>query len=59
MVNEGIDVLGRRVQNGEISIPKVNDDGILALGSFQEVGRDLVGPYVVMIMIVRMYVHVF
>jgi len=44
MVNEGIDVLGRHVQNGEISIAKAKVDAFLALGSpssFQELGKDL------------------
>ncbi len=44
MINEGIDVLGRHVQNGEISIAKVKVDAFLALGSpssFQELGKDL------------------
>src|SRR5215475_1180353 len=44
MVNKGMDVLGRHVQNGEISIAKVKVDAFLALGiptSFQELGKDL------------------
>ena len=44
MENEGIDVLGRHVQDGEISIAKSKVDGFLALGSptsFQELGKDL------------------
>jgi RNase H-like domain found in reverse transcriptase/Integrase zinc binding domain/Chromo (CHRromatin Organisation MOdifier) domain len=44
MVNEGMDVLGRHVQNGEISIAKAKVDAFLALQSptsFQELGKDL------------------
>src|SRR5437762_6949553 len=44
MINEGIDILGRHVQNGEISIAKPKVDAFVALGSphsFQELGKDL------------------
>ena len=44
MVNEGIDILGKHVQNGEISIVKPKVDAFVALGSphsFQELGKDL------------------
>ena len=44
MINEGIDVLGRHVQNGEISIAKAKVDAFLALRSptsFQELRKDL------------------
>src|SRR5579871_3642567 len=44
MVNDGMDVLGRHVQNGQISIAKDKVDAFLALRyptSFQELGKDL------------------
>ena len=44
MANEGIDVLGWYVQNGEISIAKAKVDAFLALGSpcsFHKLGKDL------------------
>lgn len=44
MVNEGMDVLGRHVQNGEISIAKPKVEAFIALRSptsFQELGKDL------------------
>ena len=44
MENEGVNVLGRHVQNGEISIAKAKVDAFLALRSptsTQELGRDL------------------
>ena len=47
MENEGVDILGRHIQNGEISIAKPKVDAFLALGSptsAQELGKDL-GTY--------------
>ena len=44
MENEGVDLLGRHIQNGEISIAKPKVDAFLALGaptSTQELGKDL------------------
>jgi hypothetical protein len=42
MVNEGMDMLGRHIQNGGISVAKI--DAFVALRSptsFQELGKDL------------------
>src|SRR5437762_7511345 len=50
IINEGIDVSGRHVQNGEISSAKAKVDAFLALGSpssFQELGKDLGYVYMV------------
>ncbi len=44
MVNEGMDVLGRHVQNGEISIAKPKVEAFTTLRSpisFQDLGKDL------------------
>jgi hypothetical protein len=44
MVNEGMDVLGRHIQNGGISVAKAKIDAFVALRSptsFQELGKDL------------------
>ena len=44
MVNNGVDVLGRHIQNGEISIAKAKVDAFTSLRtptSFQELGKDL------------------
>src|SRR5437667_5710923 len=44
MVNEGMEVLGRHVQNGEIAIAKPKVDAFITLRSptsFQELGKDL------------------
>jgi hypothetical protein len=44
MVNEGMDVLGRHIQNGGISVAKPKIDAFIALRSptsFQELGKDL------------------
>ena len=44
MINEDIDILGKHVQNGEISIAKTKIDAFLVLrssSSFQELGKDL------------------
>src|SRR5437773_9380787 len=44
MVNDGMEVLGRHIQNGEISIAKAKVDAFTSLRtptSFQELGKDL------------------